>query len=278
MNDNTQNENLDYVAMQRIQPNRFQPRTDFQQKELEELADSIEQQGLIQPIILRPIDDGAEDIDFELVAGERRWRAMQLLGKRRIRAIIKEDYNDEDSMQAALIENLQREDLNPMEEAESIKSFMTKMNLTQEQASQRLGKSRSYISNITRIVKLPDEVKASIRSGELEKWHAMVLVGAPKEEITTLATKVIKGSWSVDTLKKKVASLDPKKAAKKAKKEKISPRQPSTRNLLLIEAPSAAALKALEEQLKAEDGYHIWHGVTALKHAKGLLDIKKEDK
>jgi len=255
-----------YIALDRLQPNRYQPRQDFNQKALEELADSIDKNGLAQPIVIRAIEDGSGKVDHEIIAGERRWRATAWLEKSRIAAILKKEATDESSMQLALIENIQREDLNPLEESRSINHFMDIMKLTQEQAADRLGKTRAYISNIVRIDKLTDPVKEIVKEGVLTKWHATVLVGvADKDLQQNLAKKASDGKWTVDTLKKRIKAAIPKEttSAKGKAPAKKKP-GPVTANVLLLEAPSSKALKELIELLEGEGGWEIWEGRDAL--------------
>ena len=261
-------EQLSYLEVEAIQPNRFQPRKTFSEQELEQLADSIDQHGLLQPITVRKIDDGEGDIEYEIIAGERRWRAHKFLHKTRIKAIIKEDITDEKSMINALIENLQRQDLNPMEEAESIVALQRMQKLTQEQLAQRLGKSRAYISQVVRLVRLPDDVQSLIREGQLDSWHGTVIVAAPKEMQSELAEKAVKGKWNIETLRKRVASIkeedvegESEKASKPKKLLALSG------NLILIECPGKAAVKELMEELAKDEDLKLWQGRKDIKAA-----------
>jgi ParB family chromosome partitioning protein len=154
-----------------IHPNRYQPRIKFSNEELESLAQSIKEQGIIQPLIVRRIDDG-----YELVAGERRLRACRMAGLERLPCIIK-SVSDEQLLEMSLVENIQRENLNPMEEAEAYHRMMTEFELTQDAAAVRVGKSRSAVANYLRLRQLPDEVKASIIDGDLSMGHARALLG-----------------------------------------------------------------------------------------------------
>lgn len=200
-------EQLLWVKCSSIVPNRYQPRKDFNTKELEELAESIDQQGLIQPITIRKIVDGADGIEYELIAGERRWRAThEILGKDKIRAIVKE-MTDEASQEAAITENLQRSNLNAMEEAIALQNLMDNFGLTQEQVSKRIGKSRSYISNICRLLKLPEEIQAFVATDQLEKHKAWSLLAAEKvEKQVDLAKKCIQKNWTFERLRSEIES------------------------------------------------------------------------
>lgn len=188
---------ISYIDINEIKPNSNQPRKTFDEDKLEELAASIEQHGLIQPVILRKIDRG-----YEIVAGERRWRAARKLGIKEIPCIVRELSNEE-NMLLAIIENMQREDLNPIEEAEGISQMIETYGLTQEQVSKSVGKSRPYITNSLRLLKLADPVKEYLASGDLSVGHAkaLVAVGEEKKQIL-LAYEAVKKGLSVRQLEK----------------------------------------------------------------------------
>ena len=159
------------VALQQIRPCPFQPRKDFSDDSLRELADSIKEQGIVQPLIVR--QRGA---DFELIAGERRWRAAQLAGLEDVPVILREA-DDRTVLELALIENLQRENLNPLEEALGFAQLIEQFKLTQEEAAARVGKSRAAVANSLRLLKLPQEVREKIRGGQVSVGHAKVILG-----------------------------------------------------------------------------------------------------
>ncbi len=200
-------EQLLWVKCSSIIPNRYQPRKEFKEKELEELAESIDQQGLIQPITVRKIVDSNDNIEYELIAGERRWRAVsEILGKDKIRAIVKE-MTDEASQEAAITENLQRMDLNAMEEAIALQNLMENFGLTQEQVSKRIGKSRSYISNVCRLLKLPEEIQSFVATGQLEKHKAWSLLAVESvEKQVDLAKKAVQKNWTFERLRTEIES------------------------------------------------------------------------
>ncbi len=158
--------------IQQIRPNRFQPRLRFSEDELEGLARSIKEQGIIQPLMVRK--DGG---DFELITGERRLRAAKKAGLTQVPVIVK-TITDADMLEMSIVENIQREDLNPMEEAEAYHQLMTTFDLTQDQVATRVGKSRSAVTNFLRLRKLPEQLKASITEGDLSMGHARALLGA----------------------------------------------------------------------------------------------------
>lgn len=155
-----------------IQPNTYQPRTHFSQEELGQLSDSIRTQGVLQPLLVRPIRGG-----YELVAGERRLRAAKMAGLHRVPVVVKEA-TDAEMLEMSIVENIQRENLNPIEEAEAYHRLIEEFGLTQEQASVRVGKSRSAVANFLRLRQLPEPIKASITDGQLSMGHARALLGA----------------------------------------------------------------------------------------------------
>lgn len=167
---------ISFVDINDIKPNEKQPRRNFDEEKLEELAGSIKEHGLIQPVILRKASQG-----YEIVAGERRWRACRKAGYREIPSIIKE-LTDEENMLLAIIENMQREDLDPIEEAEGLSQMITAFGMTQEEISKNVGKSRPYITNALRLLKLPEEVRILLSEGKLSTGHARAIAGISDEE------------------------------------------------------------------------------------------------
>src|SRR5437868_1094043 len=170
------------VPIEFLKPNPRNPRRDFSDAELGELADSIRQHGVIQPIVARPIK-GAQD-RFEIIAGERRWRASQIVGLHEV-PIVPVEVSDSDALEIAIIENVQREDLNAMEEAQGYHALAEEFKRTQDEIAKIVGKSRSHVANMMRLTKLPDEVQALIASGELSAGHARALLAVPDPVATT---------------------------------------------------------------------------------------------
>jgi ParB family transcriptional regulator, chromosome partitioning protein len=164
------------IDINKILPNPRQPRMDFNQESLEELSDSIKTQGIVQPILVRPRDG-----KYELVAGERRWRASRKAGLTLIPAIIK-DYSNQESLELALVENLQREDLNTMDEADAYQKFMKEFHLTQADVAKKVGKNRSTVANTMRLLELPKEIQNSIRKGQLSAGHARPIIALTSDE------------------------------------------------------------------------------------------------
>ena len=185
-----------YIDINDIKPNSTQPRKIFDEEKLQELASSIEEHGLIQPVVLRKVSKG-----YEIVAGERRWRAARLIGIKELPCIIRE-LTDEENMLLAIIENMQREDLNPIEEAEGISQMMETYGLTQEQVSKSLGKSRPYIANSLRLLKIADKVKQYVINGDLSSGHARALA-AIADEARQIALADIAAKQKKDSAKPK---------------------------------------------------------------------------
>jgi ParB family chromosome partitioning protein len=178
---------VDYMlcAIDRIHPNPYQPRTDFQKDELEELQRSIEVQGILQPLLVRKKDGG-----FELVAGERRLRAARKAGLQEIPVVIK-DVTDAQLLEMSIVENIQRAGLNPIEESEAYHRLMEEFQLTQDQAAERVGKSRSAVANFLRLRQLPNEIKTSVAKGEISMGHARPLLGLEKKSKQIAAWRTI---------------------------------------------------------------------------------------
>jgi ParB family chromosome partitioning protein len=164
------------LRISEIEPNRKQPRQDFDEAAIAELADSIRQHGLIQPIVVRPMEEG-----YQIVAGERRWRACRMLGMSDVPVVVK-DFTDEETAQIALIENIQRQDLNPVEEAAAYRALMDEYGMTQEALSKAVGKSRSAIANSVRLLNLPDEIVEMLRKGKLSAGQAKAIASADSED------------------------------------------------------------------------------------------------
>ena len=190
--DNSSSDRLTTVAINDIQPGRYQARVQMDDEALQELADSIKAQGVIQPVIVR--EHGLSQ--YELIAGERRWRASQLAGLTEIPVVIK-TISDETALAMGLIENLQRENLNPIEEAQGLKRLADEFGLTHETIAKAVGKSRSAISNSLRLLSLPEPVQDMLYHRHLEMGHARALLTLPVVEQLELAQKAVKNGWSV---------------------------------------------------------------------------------
>ncbi len=200
-----------------IEPNRDQPRKYFDDTALQELADSIAQHGVIQPLLVRPLSDGG----YQLIAGERRWRASRIAGLTEVPVVVRE-MTDQEAMELALIENLQREDLNPIEEAEGFKLLMDTYGFTQEQAAERVGKSRPAVANALRLLVLPEEILDMVKSGKLSAGHARTIL--PINDIvllTKLVEEIINKELSVRETERLVKTLlKPAEEKVKARKKR----------------------------------------------------------
>ena len=194
------------LRLSELEPNRDQPRKQFSEEAIQTLADSIQQYGMIQPILVRPLG-----LNYQIVAGERRWRAARMLGLDEVPVVIR-DLSDEDTMAIALIENLQRENLNPMEEAGGYAQLMEKCGMTQEEVAKHVGKSRSAIANSLRLLKLPEQVKTLVQDGSLSAGHARALLGISDEKLLAeTAAKAADGKLTVRAVEK-IASGEEKQA------------------------------------------------------------------
>ena len=207
-------DSVQFIELELIRPNPYQPRKTFEEERLNDLASSIQQHGILQPIVLRQTVQG-----YYIVVGERRFRASKLAGLTEVPAIIKE-LSDEDMMELAIIENLQREDLNAIEEAESYKKMMTDLNITQQEVARRLGKSRPYIANMLRLLQLPKNVAQMVQHGALSSAHGRTLLTLKDaSKIKKTAKQAAQEFWSVRYLEEYVNGLVSKDISRKVDKE-----------------------------------------------------------
>jgi len=206
--ENKENEQIK-LPIQNLISGKFQPRKHFDQTELDELAESIRSNGILQPILVRPLNEKGSS--YEIIAGERRWRAAQIVKLHEVPVIIR-DFDDSTALGVALIENLQRSDLNIIEEAEGFRSLMLKFEYTQEKLSSQLGKSRSHIANVLRLLSLPNNVKRHISNGDLSFGHARVLVSLPEDKAKEVADRIIDEELSVRKTEKLVNHIKRTKA------------------------------------------------------------------
>src|SRR4028119_1518470 len=189
----TANEELREVDIDLIEPNNVQPRTRFDETQLEELAQSIKTNGVVQPILVRKTDGGR----YQIVAGERRWRAAQRAGLQRIPSVIR-DVPDDKMLELALIENIQRQELNAIEEAYAYKRLIETFNLTQETVAQRVGRDRTFVTNYLRLLRLPEDIQLLVEENKLSMGHARALLGVDEPEIQRkLAKEIIDKGISV---------------------------------------------------------------------------------
>lgn len=238
------------ISIDEISPNPWQPRRDFDEESLNALASSIRENGLIQPVVVRKKKDGT----YELAAGERRWRAAKMAGLTVIPAISKE-YDDRSMAEMALVENLQRKDLNPVDEGMAYRQLMDEYGLTQENISQKVGKSRPYVANMVRLLDLPEEVKDFLSKGQLTAGQARPLLGLESDaEKVQLARRIVKEGLSA----RKVEDII--REGKEPKKKE--------------DPPAAAFMKAVEEKLGLSVGSKVRIRIGKGKNAhKGTISI-----
>ena len=212
--ESTEDHMVEMVALKDMRTNPYQPRKTFDTDAIEELKVSILEYGIIQPLIVRQSIKG-----YEIVAGERRFRAAKEAGLTEVPAIVKE-YDDKKMMEIALLENLQREDLTVIEEAEAYKNLMDELGLTQEQLSQKLGKSRSHIANVMRLLSLPEDIILNISNGELSMGHGRALLGLKnKEQLYPLVDKILTNNLNVRQVEMMITELNEAKKKEKQKKK-----------------------------------------------------------
>jgi ParB family chromosome partitioning protein len=221
-----------------IKPNPDQPRSNFDREALEALAASIEASGIVQPLLLRPLHDGS----YELIAGERRWRAAQLAGLEKVPAVVR-DQAQAERLQAALVENMVREDLNPVEEARACAALVEELGLTKEELAQRVGRSRPAISNLIRLLELPDETIELLESRQLSEGHGRALLGVSGNDARRrFARDAVRGGWSVRETENRVRLASQPKA--KPKRKKLNP-------------DAEAALRDLADEFEAAVGQEV---------------------
>lgn len=228
-----------FIHVDSIKANPFQPRKEFDENELKELADSIKQKGVIQAITLRKADDGS----YELLSGERRLRAAKLAGLEKIPAYLMDVTSKEDLLEISLIENIQRQDLNALEVAEGYQRLINECKLTQEQVASKVSKSRSTVTNTLRLLNLPEEIKTSIRKGEISEGHARAILALDNEVDQLLLWKKITGE-----------NLSVRKAEEITRKNKKAPRE---KKIYQITDQNKAAIKFLEEKFMEHFGTKV---------------------
>ena len=236
-------EGLTHLAISSLQPGKYQPRRDMKTEKLAELADSIRAQGVIQPIVVRQLAGG----QYEIIAGERRWRAAQLAELRNVPVVVR-DVDDRSVIAMALIENIQREDLNPLEEATSLHRLIDEFDLTHQQAADAVGRSRAAVSNLLRLLELPEAIRKLLEAGQLEMGHARALLTLPANLAIALAQLAASEQLSVREVERRAQQAGKNKPAAK---------------------PAAAPSNADIETLEREIGEHLGARVQVSHSKKG---------
>lgn len=238
------------LPLEEIVPNKEQPRKTFDETALEELAESIRQHGVLQPLLVRPLPGGG----YQLVAGERRYRASRIAGLREVPVVIRE-LSDVETMEIAIIENLQREDLNPIEEAEGLQALIDRCGFTQDQVAASVGKSRPAIANSLRLLKLPPEVREMTKSGAISAGHARALLGLPNEALIHAAAEQI--------VSHKLTVRDVEKLAKRSQQEACTAPKPRSRRDAFYDEVELALKETLGRKVRVVPG-----------RGKGTLEIE----
>lgn len=244
---------------------RYQPRLDMREESLAELAESIRVQGVVQPIVVRPVRsvDGGEQ-RYEIVAGERRWRAAQLAGLDKVPALIR-DIPDEAAVAVALIENIQRENLNPVEEASSLHRLVEDFGMTHEQAAEAVGRSRVAVSNLLRLLELPGAVREMLERRELDMGHARALLGIGTPQVLVeVARRVVREGWSVRETERAVRRLSADGAGKRGGRSGSKPADPNIQRLETDLGDTLGAAVSIEHGAKGGRVVIRYHSLDEL--------------
>jgi ParB family chromosome partitioning protein len=257
-------EQLRQLPVGQLQPGRYQPRSGMDQGKLAELAESIRAQGVIQPIVVREIDNAGKGARYEIIAGERRWRASQLAGLAAIPAVIRV-VDDHAVIAMALIENIQREDLNPLEEALALQRLIDEFDLTHAQAADAVGRSRAAVSNLLRLLELPPEIRVLVETKAIEMGHARALLTLAPQAAVALARQAAEHEWSVREVEHRVQQLMAGQVANGSATRKAKP----------VKAKPQADIATLERELSETLGtrVNVLHG----RAGKGRLVIHYSD-
>ncbi len=256
------------LPVDRIQPGRYQPRSTMDADKLKELSDSIRSQGVVQPVIVRPLDEG-----YELIAGERRWRAAQMAGLRDIPAVIRQ-VSDEMTVAMALIENIQREDLNPLEESVALKRLIDEFSMTHQQAAEAVGRSRASVSNLLRLQDLPASVQQLLETRDIDMGHARALLALPGDKQLAAARKVVQLGLSVRSTEQLVRTM--LSDGNKASTSKKTNKDPNIARLEQELSELIGAAVSIQQQSKGKGELRIRY--NSLDELEGVLEhIRKAD-
>jgi ParB family transcriptional regulator, chromosome partitioning protein len=236
--DDSLDDSLQYFPLDMVQPGKYQPRVDMSQESLDELADSIKAQGLVQPIVVRPINGGR----YEIIAGERRWRASKLAGLDAVPALVR-DVSDRRAIAMALIENIQRENLNPMEEANALHRLREEFSMTHQEAAEAVGRSRAAVSNLLRLRNLNDDVKRLVENCDLEMGHARALLALEGEMQSETANNIVEKGLSVRETEQLIRRLSKPDTEKPQKSEAVLKELNNVETLIKEELGNGFAVK-----------------------------------
>lgn len=254
-----------YIDINEIKPNPDQPRKHFDSARLEELSNSIQENGVIQPLVVQKKDNC-----YELVAGERRWRASRLAGLKKVPCLIRE-FDEKQNLIVAIIENMQREDLDPMEEANGIQQMIHKFGFTQEQVSESLGKSRAYIANSVRLLKLPEEIQKMIRDGKISAAHGRTLLGIPDvRKQLMLAERIEKEGLSVRTVEEIAKKMKGEQKEEKKKEKKVK-----SAEILAVESDLRSAIGTKVSIVQGKKSGKIELEYYSIEELNRLIDLLK---
>jgi len=232
----------DELSIAQISPNPFQPRRVFDPVGLEELRDSIKSHGILQPVVVRPAGEG-----YQLISGERRWRASRLAGLDRIPAVVRTEVTDQDMLELALVENVQRRDLNPIERGRAFRELMETLEATQQEVADKVGLKRSSVANLLRLLDLPEGVQELLGAGNLGMGHGRALLGLPSQEhMSELAKRIVAEGLSVREVERRVRELA------KAQEEAEQPRKPQ-----VVEPDLVPWAKAMEDTMRESLGTRV---------------------
>ncbi|BBP47107.1 chromosome partitioning protein ParB [Thiosulfatimonas sediminis] len=209
---------IEKLLVEQLQPGQYQPRQQFDEQALTELAESIKVQGVVQPIVVRPLDDEL----YEIIAGERRWRASKLAGLTHVPVVIRQA-DGQATLAMALIENIQRENLNPIETAIGLRRLLEEFELTQQEVAEAVGRSRSAVSNLLRLLKLPDSIQSALHEGKISMGHARTVISMPAPIQADLVAKAIKYDWSVRQMEEAAQNVLVPNALKSAAQKVVLP-------------------------------------------------------
>ena len=247
---------IDKIDVGQLQAGQYQPRQEFDATALQELADSIRVQGVVQPIIVKPLADDR----YEIIAGERRWRASQLAGLDKVPVVIRQA-DSQTTLALALIENIQREDLNPIETAIGLKRLIKEFDLTQQEVADAVGRSRTAVSNLLRLLKLPKKIQGRLHKGEISMGHARAIISLPEEVQIDLVNKAVDKAWSVREMEQAAQQiLVPKSLISEVKRKAI---------------PNIEEITAHQSQLAEKLGANV--KINHRENGKGRLEISYKD-